>query len=202
MRKAVFIDKDGTLIKDVPYNVDPELIELSSSCIEGLFTLQQAGYRLVVITNQSGIARGYFSESALKPVQHRIEEIFRAYALHLDGFYYCPHHPGGTIAEYATECTCRKPMPGMIKQACEELSIDANGSWMIGDILNDIEAGNRAGCKTILLDNGNETEWIISDIRKPHYTVRTINEAANHILEHEYREGHYDISRTHQFISG
>ena len=182
MKKAVFIDKDGTLIRNVPYNVDPELIDLEKSCVTGLMALQQAGYHLIVVSNQAGVARGIFDEDRLERVKEAIKIILAGKDIHLDGFYYCPHHPEGIIETYRIDCNCRKPRPGMILQASRDLDIDLSASWMIGDILDDVEAGNRAGCKTVLIDNGNETEWIMNARRMPTVTARTINEAAELIM--------------------
>ncbi|GAB3903139.1 HAD family hydrolase [Larkinella knui] len=169
--KAVFIDKDGTLIQDVPYNVDPERITLNPNAGCTLAHLQQAGYRLLIISNQSGIAHGYFEENALVAVQNRLQELLRPFGVYLDGFYYCPHHPEGTVPGYAIACSCRKPHPGLLLRAAREHAIDLTASWMIGDILHDVEAGNRAGCRTILLDTGHETEWEPGPYRTPTHTV-------------------------------
>lgn len=182
-RNAVFIDKDGTLIIDIPYNVEPEKIELCDGCLPGLKKLQDEGYLLVIVSNQSGIARGCFREEALTAVEMQIKRMLAPAGIQLDGFYYCPHHPDGIIKPYAMECECRKPQPGMLVRAARKLNIDLSSSWMIGDILNDIEAGNRAGCKSILIDNGNETEWVMNALRRPAARVKNINEAAGYILD-------------------
>jgi histidinol phosphatase-like enzyme len=100
----------------------------------------------------------------------------------LAGFYYCPHHPEGWVAEYAARCNCRKPAPGLIERAARELNASANGAWLVGDILDDVEAGSRAGCTTILLDNGNETEWVLPPRRRPDYIVRDLDEVADFIV--------------------
>lgn len=176
--QAVFLDKDGTLIKDVPYNVNPDLIELTYGAIEGLQLLQSFGYKLIVISNQSGVARGYFSESKLEGVQEHLSKVLLEQGIKLDGFYYCPHHPDGVVTEYAINCDCRKPEPGLILRASSEHDINLSDSWFIGDILNDVEAGHRSGCKTILIDNGNETEWQLSPMRIPNHVVNDIATAA------------------------
>ncbi|MBT1703818.1 D-glycero-alpha-D-manno-heptose-1,7-bisphosphate 7-phosphatase [Chryseosolibacter indicus] len=183
MRKAIFLDKDGTLIKDVSYNVDPSLIVLEENCTEGLKLLQDEGYLLVIISNQSGVAHGYFSENKLEGVRLRLDELLGEHGVKLDAMYYCPHHPKGSVSPYAINCDCRKPMPGMIIKASKDFNIDLSASWMIGDILNDVEAGNRAGCRTILIDNGNETEWIKDEYREPTYKASSINEAASFIFQ-------------------
>jgi D-glycero-D-manno-heptose 1,7-bisphosphate phosphatase len=175
MNKAIFIDKDGTLIPDIPYNVNPGKITITDHTVEGLQLLKETGYLLVVISNQSGVERGYFKEDALVDVKARIQALLAMHNLALDGFYYCPH--------YVVQCDCRKPLPGLILKAAQQDGIDLKNSWMIGDILNDVEAGNRAGCKTILIDNGNETEWLSGTYRDPTITCRSINEAADFILK-------------------
>lgn len=177
-RKAVFLDKDGTLLQDVPYNVDPEQIRFTPKAPEGLRLLHDAGYQLIVITNQSGVARGYFPEIALVTVEQCLRKRFAAIEVPLAGFYYCPHHPDGIVAPYAIECDCRKPQPGLLKQAADEQQLSLPRSWFIGDILHDIEAGRAAECRTILLDNGNETEWQLSSQRLPHHIVNNLWEAA------------------------
>ncbi|HVK95719.1 MAG TPA: HAD family hydrolase [Noviherbaspirillum sp.] len=176
--RAIFLDKDGTLIEDVPYNVNPALVELTWQAGQALQLLQRLGYGLFVVSNQSGVARGLFTEAALAPVRQRVAQRLAQYGVILNGFYYCPHHPDGAVSRYAIACTCRKPMPGMLYRAAHEHDIDLSQSWMIGDILNDVEAGHRAGCKTVLIDNGNETEWKLSAQRTPHFTAPDLYAAA------------------------
>jgi D-glycero-D-manno-heptose 1,7-bisphosphate phosphatase len=184
-RPVIFLDKDGTLVKNVPYNVDPGLISLYPGAADGLKQLSHAGYRFVVVTNQSGVARGLFPEAALIDVEKRIRELVLAEAgVPLAGFYYCPHHPDGGIQAYRMECACRKPKPGMLIRASRDLKIDLRSAWMIGDILDDIEAGRRAGCRTVLLNNGNETEWKRAPLREPHFIIPSFAEAASIILNH------------------
>lgn len=181
MNKAIFIDKDGTLIPDIPYNVDPDLITLQDNTVNGLTLFQKEGYLLIVITNQSGVAHGFFSEQQLTWVNKKINDLFEANNLHLDGFYYCPHHPAAKVEKYRLECDCRKPLPGLILQAAKAHDIDLSASWMIGDILNDVEAGTRAGCQTVLINNGNETEWKMDKYRRPTFACKDIDHAAARI---------------------
>lgn len=183
MLPTIFLDKDGTLIPDIPYNVNPELIELSIGAAEGLRLLHQAGFQLIVVSNQSGIARGYFQETALVSVVQKLQELFAAVGVPMTGFYYCPHHPNGTEFEYAIACHCRKPAPGLLLEAAKVHPVDLARSWMIGDILNDVEAGRRAGCRTVLIDNGNETEWVRSPLREPHHQAKDLTEAARYIIQ-------------------
>lgn len=182
-RPVVFFDKDGTLIKDLPYNVDPDLMVLEEGADRGLRQLTQAGFGLIVVTNQSGVAHGYFKETALEGVRQQLNRLMLESAgASLNGFYYCPHHPQGVVPGYNIECDCRKPHPGMLLRAAEELKIDLNSSWMVGDILNDIEAGNRAGCRTVLIDNGHETQWQMGPYRIPDFIAPDLGEAAEIIL--------------------
>ncbi len=182
MAKAVFLDKDGTLIPDFPYNVDPSLIKIEKNSIEGLKILHENGFLLIVVSNQAGVAHGFFGEQDLIKVREKIETLLDEENIKLNDWYFCPHHPEGKIEEYSIECNCRKPQNGMLIKAAKEHDIDLKNSWMIGDILNDIEAGNKAGCKSILINNGNETEWIINEHRSPFEIVDNINEAASIIV--------------------
>ncbi len=176
---VIFLDKDGTLVEDIPYNVDPRKIALEKGVVSGLRRLAQAGFHFVVVSNQSGVARGYFKEEALAVVFGRLKELLqRETGVTLDGFYYCPHHPQGTIQPYAVECACRKPQPGLLLAAARELSINLSKSWVIGDILDDIEAGKRAGCRAVLIDNGHETRWKKGPFRNPDFIVSSFEEAA------------------------
>jgi len=180
-RKAIFLDKDGTLIPDVPYNVNPDLISLQPGVIEGLKLLKDTGYVFAVISNQAGVARGYFKYEDLQKVEDKLNLLLNEEGIQIEKYYFCPHHPLGKVPEYSIACNCRKPEPGMILQAAKDMQVDAAQSWMIGDILNDVEAGNRAGCKTVLLDIGNETEWIEGPFRKPTFVASDFLQAARFI---------------------
>jgi len=181
IHKAVFIDKDGTLIPNIPYNINPDRITIDDETIEGLKLLKEEKFLLVVISNQAGVAKGYFEEKNLENVWNKISELLQKHQVNIDAFYYCPHEPNGTIKEYAVECDCRKPLPGMILKAASEFKIDLSRSWMIGDILNDVEAGKRAGCSTVLIDNGNETEWRMNEVRTPDFIAENFLEASSRI---------------------
>lgn len=181
--KAVFIDKDGTLLTNVPFNVDPLLVSFEKYVIDGLKMLDRHGYKKIIISNQPGIALGYFDEPALDTLNSKINLLLAEQNTNIDSFYYCPHSPAGQIPQYAMECKCRKPLPGLIQQAAHELNIELKNSWMIGDILNDIEAGKTAGCSTILVDNGGETEWMVNKRRIPDYIVDDFLQAAQIICK-------------------
>lgn len=176
--RAAFLDKDGTLIENVPYNVAPDLIRLTPGAAEGLTLLHERGYRLIVVSNQPGVALGYFPESALEDVEDRLREILSEIGIPLEAFVYCPHHPGGIVAPYARACDCRKPAPGMIAGYASAHGIDLARSWLLGDILDDVEAGHRAGCRSVLIDNGNETEWVLTPEREPFFIAADLLQAA------------------------
>jgi D-glycero-D-manno-heptose 1,7-bisphosphate phosphatase len=180
LERAVFFDKDGTLINNIPYNVDPDNVTFSSGADKALSILNSLNseFQFHVVTNQAGVALGYFQEEELVPLKEKMSEMFRELGVSLKDFHYCPHHPEGKIKEFSIVCDCRKPAPKMIMKAAEKYNLDLSHSWMIGDILDDIESGKRAGCKTILLDNGNETEWKLNEWREPDFKVKNLEEAA------------------------
>ena len=182
--KAIFLDKDGTLVDDVPNNVEPERITLCRGAGPALRLLMRLGYRLFVITNQPGIAFGHFAAAAMEVVSGRLRDLLLREQLALDGFYFCPHHPEGTVPPWAAACHCRKPLPGLLLKAALDYGIDLRASWMVGDILHDVEAGNRAGCRTILIDNGNETEWRLGPRRVPTRMAPDLYTAAVLIASH------------------
>jgi histidinol-phosphate phosphatase family protein len=182
MKAAVFLDKDGTLVRDVPYNVDADRVRLKSDAGPALARLQAAGYALVLVTNQPGVARGLFDESALEPLWVELARQLAPYGVAFEAIYYCPHHPQGCNRRYAYECGCRKPEPGLLFQAAVEHGYDLLRSWMIGDILDDVEAGRCAGCRTVLLDVGSETEWRPGPWREPHFIAPSLTGAVEYIL--------------------
>lgn len=188
LRPAVFLDKDGTVLADEPYNVDPGRMAYAPLAFAGLARLGAAGAVLVVISNQAGVARGLFPATALEPVHAKLAAMFRAAGANLGGFYWCPHHPDGVVQGYAIECDCRKPRPGLLLRAAEEMALDLRASWFIGDILDDIEAGNRAGCRSILLDVRHETEWREGPDRIPFGRAPDLDAAARIVLSAPARD--------------
>lgn len=187
MNKAVFFDKDGTLIPDIPYNKDVNVISFNDGAADALHKLSRLSFKFFIISNQSGIANGLMSEADLENIRERLNLMFKDIGITLSGFYYCPHDIQGIVQEYAIDCECRKPKPGMLLLAAEEHNLNLRQSWFIGDILNDAEAGNRAGCHTILLNNGNETEWQGGRFRTPDHIVTSLVEAADVIINHSYQ---------------
>lgn len=154
--RAIFLDRDGTLVEARHYPSRPEELVIYPGVPDALRRLQTAGFRLVLVTNQSGLAHGYFSQDDLDRMHDYLTgELGRA-GVSLSAIYVCPHHPEGRIPELAIACDCRKPRPGLLLQAAAGLDLDLRQSWLVGDILDDVEAGNRAGCRTVLVDLGTE----------------------------------------------
>ncbi len=146
MVKCVFLDRDGTLCKDYGYNNNPGKIELLPGVGEGLRKLKEKGFLLVVISNQSCVARGICKLKDVINFNNALNTMLKKeYGVLIDKFYFCPHHPYGIVEEFRKECICRKPNPGMILKAREELNIDLSKSYLIGDKERDIEAGKKAG---------------------------------------------------------
>ncbi|MBI2953857.1 MAG: HAD family hydrolase [Chloroflexi bacterium] len=185
--RAVFLDRDGTLIRDKKYAYRPEEIELLDGVLAGLRTLQQADFRLLVITNQSGVARGLFEEEDVRAMHRYLRELLLHDGVGISGFYYCPHHPDGCVPAYAFRCQCRKPEPGLILRASLEHGISLPDSWLIGDFVTDARAGLAAGCNTILINNG---PYAIDDPAVGSLTMvaRDFTHAAKIILDHEIGE--------------
>jgi len=194
-RPALFVDKDGTLIDNVPYNVDPERIRFSSGAIDALQRLHARGFAIVIVSNQAGVAFGRIRERALYTVEGTLRERLACVGVELAAMYWCPHHPEATVASYRMQCECRKPLSGMFFRASRDYDLDLDSSWMIGDILDDVEAGRRAGCRTVLLDNGHETQWQISHLRLPHFVVPNLARAADAILGADARAAAGDAVR-------
>ena len=165
----MFLDRDGTVNVEVHYLSQPEQLELLPTVAETISMLNSRGIAVVVITNQAGIARGYFPEHRLNAIHDHLERILAVKNAKIDGIYYCPHHPTSGLGNYRIVCDCRKPMPGMLTRAAMELNLDLSRSLMIGDRDSDLQAGANAGCQTALVRTGygKETSAMI-DLKKVH----------------------------------
>ena len=154
-RRAIFLDKnEGTLIESVPHALGHSRKRIAPAAVHALRRLSRAGFELVVLSNQPGVALGHFPYGALGAVEQYLGELFLAADLKLAACYWCPHHPDGTIEELAFRCMCRKPEPGLLQMAAHEREIDLGESWLIAETPDDVEAGRRAGCSILRLDGG------------------------------------------------
>ncbi|MDP9382427.1 MAG: HAD family hydrolase [Chloroflexota bacterium] len=189
---ALFLDRDGTLIHTRHYPTRPDELVLYEGLGPELRALQGHGFLLALITNQSGLARGLFTDADLKLMHEHLAAELDRLGVKLHGVYHCPHHPEGVVAELAVQCSCRKPEPGMLLQAADELDIELERSWFVGDILDDVEAGNRAGCRTVLVDLGTESPPA-TPIRRPHYVARDTLHALRLIRAVESRATDVDM---------
>ncbi|MCL5666303.1 MAG: HAD-IIIA family hydrolase [Patescibacteria group bacterium] len=190
MHKAIFFDKDNVIIKKVPYNAGSKLIKLREFAGEGLRLLKQAGFKLIMVMDQPEAAAGSYLQKDLKSIFSKIQKLLQRFNVSLDGFYYYPCFPEEAAVEYNPGRTCRKPRPGMLFSAAKNLDLDLSGSWMVGGILPDVETGNRAGCNTVLVNNGGETEWKWHRLsRRPDFMVSNLLEAAYAILTVRKKEG-------------
>ena len=151
MKKAFFLDRDGVIIEERNYLSDPGQVALCSGAAEAIRTMRQAGYLVIAVSNQSGVARGYFTREQLKAVEHRIDALLEAGGARIDAWYYCMHHKKGIIPEFTCDCDCRKPRPGLFLQAAKDYDIDLADSFMIGDKVSDILAARNARCRNAVL---------------------------------------------------
>ncbi len=192
MNRAVFLDRDGTVNVEVGYLSDLSQLRLIPGSGEAIRRLNESGLMVVLVTNQSGIARGYFSESFVRETHVLLEQMLSKEGAVINGIYYCPHHPKAGNSHYTTECDCRKPGTGMIDRAARELNIDVKRSFVVGDKWSDVELGQRAGAHSILVrsgfppsDPGNVRPAHLSD---PDFIAHTITEAADWILQRSAQE--------------
>ncbi len=185
-QRAVFLDRDGTLNEEVGYVNHLERFILLPHVGEAIRLLNQRGIKTVVITNQSGVARGYFPESLIHRVHKKMKDLLKQEGAHLDGIYYCPHHPDAGIAPYRTKCRCRKPATGLVEEAVKDLDIDCSRSYVIGDRGIDIEFAHQFGAKGILVLTGyGKGEWEYKRDQwkvKPDHVASALYEAVQWIL--------------------
>lgn len=151
---AVFIDRDGTLTEEVGYVNHPRRLRLLPRSAEAIRRLNRSGLKAVMVTNQSGVARGYFSEEVLHAVNEALVSQLKAEGAYLDGLYVCLHHPTEGTPSYRAVCDCRKPEPGLLTRAAADLALDLSRSWMVGDKISDVLVGRRAGAGSILVLTG------------------------------------------------
>jgi len=183
MERAVFLDRDGVIIEDTGHPHEISKIKFLPRVGEAIRLLNKNGFKVIVTTNQAGVARGYFTEDKVKEMNSYIQELLAKQGAFIDRIYYCPHHIEGVIEEYRKECHCRKPNPGMIEKAAREFGINLRVSFVIGDNITDIEAGSRAGCKTFLLADKRSPDWVSTIVLAPDYTAADLYEAAERLVK-------------------
>jgi D-glycero-D-manno-heptose 1,7-bisphosphate phosphatase len=154
MRPAVFLDRDGTIVYEVGYLNRLERLAFFPWTIDAIRSLNDAGLAVVVVTNQAGVAHGYFDEAFVVGVHRHIDEAFRAGRARIDAYYYCPHHPAAKIDAYRQACDCRKPGTRMLRQAASDLGLDVARSYVVGDRWGDVELARAAGAKSVIVTSG------------------------------------------------
>jgi D,D-heptose 1,7-bisphosphate phosphatase len=186
--KAIFLDRDDTLIEDPGYINSPDQVKLLPYAASSLVELKQMGYKLIVVTNQSGIARGIVKEEALTQIHHQLKTLLGKEGAYLDDIYFCPYHPNGAIPKYCKESDLRKPNPGMILKAADDHDIDLAQSWMVGNSYRDITAGLRAGCRTILINSSVKPSYKKIGDPDPDKKAVNIREVVNIIKMYNLQE--------------
>lgn len=184
-RKAVFLDRDGTIVVHEHYLSSPEQLKLLLHASQGIRLFQEHGYLIIVITNQSGVARGFFDEERLTLIHTKLSGMLKDEGVIVDDWYYCPHHTEGVIEHYKVDCDCRKPKPGLILSAARKHHIDLAQSLMIGDAETDMLAGKNAGCTSILIRNGCTESTNTVSISGMDYVVKDLLEAAQLFIRHK-----------------
>ena len=185
---AVFLDRDGTINEEVGYLDSIDKLKLFANTAEAIKMINESGMKAVVITNQSGIARGYFSEEFVKKVHKRIQKILKAKGAFIDAFYYCPHHPEG-VGTYQQSCACRKPEAGLLIAAARDMDIDLTRSYVVGDMVKDIQVASKVGAKGLLVKTGYGENTIRKDFAagsaetcRPCYIAEDILDAVKWIM--------------------
>jgi D-glycero-D-manno-heptose 1,7-bisphosphate phosphatase len=176
MVRAVFLDRDGTIIEDTGYVAGKDRVKFLPGTAEAIRRLNENGFKVIVVSNQAGVARGYFDEAAVKETNEYIREVLARQGARIDAFYYCPHHVDGIIEVYRRDCYYRKPNPGMIIKAGRDFTVDLTESFVIGDQISDIEAGRQACCQAILLSDEKVDNC-------PYFTARDLPGAVTLILK-------------------
>ncbi len=187
------MDRDGTLCEEVGYVNHVDRVRIPRRSIEAVRLANEAGFQTVVVTNQAGVARGYFDESLIHDVHERVRDLLENGGARLDGIYYCPHHPEVGNGPYRRRCRCRKPGPGMLERARDEMGIDLEASYMVGDSIKDVEAGRAVGATTVLVLTGygrGEVEhrsehWT----ERPDHVAEDLLDAVRWILERDADRG-------------
>jgi D-glycero-D-manno-heptose 1,7-bisphosphate phosphatase len=199
LRRAVFLDRDGVICREVDYMRDSRQLQLIPGAADAIRLFNQSGLAAVVVTNQSGVARGFFDEETVAALNRVMRERLEERGAQLDAVYYCPHHPDGVVEKYSIACDCRKPATGLLRQAADECILDLKRSYLVGDKLSDIECAGGAGVKGILVLTGYGAEESKRIDRTPGvhpaFIAADLREAAGWILNDLRSSNHEDIDR-------
>lgn len=181
MPPSVFLDRDGTLIEEVNYLDRLERLQIFPWSVDAVRLLNRAGFKVAVVTNQAGVAKAMVDEAFVQTTHRLLAETFTAGGARIDGFYYCPHHPEGTLEAYRQACECRKPKPGMLRQAQRDLGADLARSYVVGDKWTDLEAGAAVGAKGVLVRTGygaREAERLTGGVQAAHVAANLMDATA------------------------
>ncbi len=188
---AVFLDRDGTVCEEVGYLSSVIQMQLIPRSGKAIRKLNERGFKIIIVTNQAGVARGFFPESILPALHAEMERLLREEGAHIDGLFFCPHHPTEGIAPYRIACDCRKPAPGLLLKAAIQFGVDLASSYMVGDHLSDVECGQRVGAQSILLLTGHGREQLERMAllpAPPSHIADDLFEAAEWILDREGKQ--------------
>ncbi|MDD5011185.1 MAG: HAD-IIIA family hydrolase [Phycisphaerae bacterium] len=186
--KAIFLDRDDTIIEDTGYISTPEQVKLIPAAAQALVELRKLGYKLIVVSNQSGIARGLLTEQTLSQIHERLKQLLAEHNAYLDRIYYCPYLPDGAVSKYRKDSDWRKPKPGMLLAAAREMKINLAESWMIGNSYIDVAAGKAAGCRTVLIKSNIKPPVKNQDDPDPDFEAINMREAVNVVKRELYRK--------------
>lgn len=159
-RNVLFLDRDGVINVDVGYLSNPAQLEFIPGAIEAMKEAQTRGYDIIVVTNQSGVARGYYTEEDVQALHAEMSRRLEAEGVKVLAYYYCPHHPEGSVAEYTKDCDCRKPNPGMLTKAIQDWNVDVDGSFLVGDKPSDAQAAESIGMRAYPFEEDNLMKFL------------------------------------------
>lgn len=188
---AVFLDRDGVINEEVEYLSSPDQLRLIPGAAEAIHLLNNRCIPAIVVTNQAGVARGFFSEGRVRQIHQSLSDILAKDGAHIDRFYYCPHHPSAGLGNYCIKCNCRKPEPGMLLQASIDFSLELSCCYMVGDKISDLRAGQAVNCKSILVRTGyglQSQDVVINLDDKPDYIAENLMSACQWIIKGSYEK--------------
>ena len=186
MKKTVFLDRDGTINQDIGYLNHPDQLELIPRAADAIRLLNDAGFLVVVITNQAGVAKGLIPEEQLPAIQEAFFSLLQKEGAEIDGYYFCPHYPEGSVEKYTCSCECRKPAPGLLLKASEDMDIDFKRSYVVGDKVSDVQLAHNVGATGVLVLTGygrDELNRYPEDYAPSHYTCNDLYDAVQWILK-------------------